>query len=364
MTTPPRNKNCKTHIMWIVSTLLSTIIALTAVASLTIYIDPLFHYHKPLENYKYPLIDERYQNDGISRNFEYDGIITGSSMVENFKTSEADALFHADFIKIPFSGAHYKEINDNLQRAYDSGKNIKYIIRCLDLYTLPEDHKDAYRTDINYPNYLYNNNPFDDVSYVLNKSILFTRTLTVISMKNTGNNNAPTSFDDYEYWSSRCVYGKEAVLSTYDKPPKNAEPIQALLTEEKEMILENILQNVTALADAHPETIFYLFFPPYSICFWDRENENINRLISAAEIATEEILKHPNIKLYAFFNNFELVCNLDNYKDVAHYGGWVNSQMLEWIYENKYLLTKENYQDYLNETRDFYNSYDYETLWR
>ena len=90
-------------------------------SAITIYIDPLFHYHKPLEKFNYPIVDERYQNDGIVRNFEYNSIITGTSMVENFMTSEADEIFGSRFIKIPFSGGRYKEINDCLKRGYAAG---------------------------------------------------------------------------------------------------------------------------------------------------------------------------------------------------------------------------------------------------
>lgn len=165
--------------IWIISTLFFSISAFIMFATITIYIDPLFHYHKPLEKYKYPINNERYQNDGITKNFEYESIITGTSMTENFKKSEADKIFGSDFIKVPFAGGHYKEINDNLKRAYNSGKNIKYIIRCLDYSHLVEG-KDTYREDIEYPFYLYNSNLFDDVNYVLNKSILFEQTLGVI----------------------------------------------------------------------------------------------------------------------------------------------------------------------------------------
>ncbi|MDY2699823.1 MAG: hypothetical protein SOV61_09775 [Lachnospiraceae bacterium] len=97
------------------------------------------------------------------RNFEYDSIITGSSMTANFMTSEADQTFNANFIKVPFFGGLYKEVNDNLLRAYNAyGKNIKYVIRSLDYSCLVQD-KDAYRDYVEYPTYLYNENPFDDV---------------------------------------------------------------------------------------------------------------------------------------------------------------------------------------------------------
>ena len=134
----------KQYITWIIYTTLFTVIALVLFAPITIYIDPLFHYHKPLTNYEYPISNERYQNDGITRHFEYDSIITGTSMAQNFKTSEADQMFHANFIKVCFSGGRFKEIKDNLRRAYDADKNIKYVIASLDNNSLVVD-KDAYK---------------------------------------------------------------------------------------------------------------------------------------------------------------------------------------------------------------------------
>ncbi len=346
--------------IWIITTLFFSIIAFIIFASVTIYIDPLFHYHKPLNKYKYPINNERYQNDGITRNFEYESIITGTSMTENFKKSEADKIFESDFIKVPFSGGYYKEINDNLKRAYSSGKNIKYIIRCLD-YSYLVEYKDAYREDISYPFYLYNNNLFDDMNYVFNKSILFEQTRSVI--KHTKTELKTTNFDDYANWNNYYTFGAETVLSTYTLD-ETASTAQVFSEDERSMVLGNIRQNVTSLAAAHPETTFYYFFPPYSICYWDilKNDGQIDWRIDAEQAAIEEILKYPNIKLYSFCNNFELVCNLDNYKDQAHYGEWVNSWILEWMHNDEYLLTKDNYKKYIKTIREFYNSYDYALL--
>lgn len=349
----------KIHIIWIIITTILTVISLCLFASITIYIDPLFHYHKPLQNYEYPLNNERYQNDGITRNFEYDSIITGTSMVENFKTSEANEIFDADFIKVPFSGGHYKEINDSLQRAYDTGRSITYVIRCLDYSLLIKD-KNSYKENMDYPTYLYNSNPFDDVNYLLNKSILLNQTRNVVKYTETGNRT--TDFDNYANWNSLFTFGAETVLSTYTLGEKSEDKI--LSEYEAVMVYENIRQNVTALADSHPETVFYLFFPPYSICYWDVLNNagQINWRIDAEQIAIEEILKHPNIKLYSFCDDFELVCNLDNYKDQAHYGEWVNSWILKWMHNDEHLLTEENYEKYIETIKQFYNSYDYSLL--
>ena len=247
---------------WIITTLFLIIVVLVIFASITIYIDPFFHYHKPLKKYDYLLNNERYQNDGIIKNFKYESIITGTSMTENFKKSEADKIFGTNFIKVPFSGGHYKEINDNLERAFDINKNIKYVIRCLDYSFLVKD-KNSYREDVSYPVYLYNDKWYDDVNYVLNKSILFEQIRAVIQWTKEG--TGTTSFDDYVNWNSSYTFGAETVLSTYTLQEIQS-PEKQLSDEERDMCLENIRQNVTNLAGKHPETTFYYFFPPYSIC--------------------------------------------------------------------------------------------------
>ena len=41
----------------------------------TAWIDPYFHYHGPIEGISYSFAGERYMNDGIARNLDYDAII-------------------------------------------------------------------------------------------------------------------------------------------------------------------------------------------------------------------------------------------------------------------------------------------------
>ena len=209
--------------------------------------------------------------------------------------------------------------------------------------------------------YLYNNNPFDDLNYILNKSILFNKTMDVLKYTKAGIET--TSFDAYVNWNAKSTFGAKTVLNTYTIA-EEPQISRMLSEEERKIILENIRQNVTNLAIEHPETTFYIFFPPVSICWWDvmKNNGQTNWYIDAEQTAIEEILRHSNIKLFSFSNNFDLICDLDNYKDQAHYGEWVNSWMLEWMWNEEYLLTEDNYQEYIESIREFYNSYDYNSL--
>ena len=66
--------------------------------------------------------------------------------------------------------------------------------------------------------------------------------------------------------------------------------------------------------------------------------------------------------MYSFFDEFEMICNLDNYKDTLHYSESINSQILVWMHNGEHLLTKENYESYCNNEYEFYTNYDYDTL--
>lgn len=348
------------HKTWIICTVLAFFAVCFGFAAVTVYIDPFFHYHKPLSNYEYPLYDERYQNDGIGKHFEYDSIITGSSMTENFMKTQADELFDADFIKIPFNGGSYKEINNNLRRAYDTGKDIRYVIRCLDDNRLARSKNDEPGI-VKSLTYLYNTNLFDDLNYVLNKTIFIEHTLKTINYTKAGEKT--TTFDEYMNWNNDTEYGAQVVLSKYKLGP-NASVMQEFTDEDAKKVKENIQQNVTDLASEHPETQFYIFLSPYSICHWDELNNNgqVYWRIEVEKTAIETLLECPNIKLYSFSNNFELTCNLDNYTDQNHYGGWINSYILQCMKNDEYLLTKDNYIEYIEALKDFYGTYDYASL--
>lgn len=331
-------------------------------SAVNIIIDPFFHYHKPLSGIFYLLNRERYQNDGILRHFDYNAIITGTSMTENFKTSEFNKLFNVNSIKVPFSGATFKEINDNIKTAYRTNHYVKYVVRSLDTTKFLFD-KDEMRNDLgNYPYYLYNDSWLDDFQYFLNVDVTKTTLKNIIaSIKHKG--GGITSFDEYVNWNDDHKFGAEIVLGKgmeYKKP----KTIETLTEKDKKIIEANIKQNVTDLAYEHPETTFYYFFPPYSIAYWGQlyEKGQISKNIEIEQYAIELILQCPNIKLFSFNTLSDITMDLNNYKDAQHYGEWINSQMLIFMKDDIGLLTKENYKKYIEDEKVLYLNYAYNNL--
>ena len=175
-------------------------------------IDPFLHYHKPLPFLEYPLKDERYINDGMSRNYEYQALITGTSMCQNFKTSEFEELWKVPAIKIAYSGASYHELDANIERALGYNSELKYVLCSLDgtMLNSPADYNEY----VGYPEYLYDNNPFNDVSYLLNKDVV-SKTIAVVNYTRAG--EITPTFDQYGSWSQYKTFGKETVLASYTR---------------------------------------------------------------------------------------------------------------------------------------------------
>ena len=348
---------------WIIGTVAVTLSALAVLSSVVVVIDPYFHYHKPLDNLYYELNNERSQNDGIIKHFGYDAMIIGTSMAENFKTSELDELFGVNSIKVTFAGGTYKEQDDNIVNAIACNPDLKMVVRPLD-YAYLLDDANRVRDDLGtYPAYLYDQNPFNDVNYIFNKEILFSICLPMIRDAKDGKAAGITSFDEYSNWMEGTEFGADVVLgdrTSYAEP----EQIQPFVDEVKQMVYENITQNVVATAKANPDVQFYYYLTPYSVAWWGSQMElgTVDRFISAEEYAIELMLECDNIHLFSFNTEFDMTCDLNNYSDECHHGDWINSQILAWLYAGTDELTEANYKEYIALERKFYTTYDYDSL--
>ena len=348
---------------WFGFVIVYMIVLLLATGGITICVDPFFHYHKPINGLSYIITNERYQNDGISRNFSYTGIIIGNSNVEDFSVTECEKKLGGKIIKLPYSGAYYKELDEALERCFDRNDNISYVVRGIDTRNLLLD-KDQMAYE-RYPEYLYNDKLYDDVFYFLNKEILFNYTLRDIVMTLSG--MPTTTMDAYANgtYAGWYEFGKEAVLSSYVRTGDKSEP-QELTDDERKQIEDNLKQNVIETIKNNPNTVFYLFFPPYSICMWDQIDRSISvaKEVEIQRTAIEELLQYDNVKLFSFFENYGLVTDFSNYRDKVHYSGNVSLNILNWMEKEEYRLTTANYEEYLKNILEFYSFYNYDMVFQ
>lgn len=353
---------------WFITFLILSLLTVLLIGGTVFVVDPFFHYRGPNRQLFYLLGDQRSQNDGITKHFDYDSIITGTSMAENFRASQMDFLFGVNTVKVCYSGATNKELNDNLKVAYDSGHNVKYVLRTID-YTMLVTDKDEMRTDMGeFPVWLTNDNPIDDVKYLLNRDVIINYTFPCLWRFVTGTDGGYTSFDDYSFTGNDNTFGVLEALggrSSFDEPGE----IIPATDEELEKLEGNVSQNIVELAKEHPETTFLYFYPPYSLAYWGGINENgeISKYMTIIRKTTEMMLECDNIHVYGFDLETDITGNLNNYRDAGHYSPDINTWILDTIaYEEKgdfgHRLTKDNYLQYLADFEDILESYDYPAL--
>lgn len=345
---------------WSISLIILYMAGLFFIGILVIIIDPYFHYHAPIKGLAYSLENGAYVNDGVSKNFDYNAMIIGTSMTRGFKTAEANEAFDKNFIRITLHGEGFKRINDNMEAAIAANPDLKFIVRGVDtLWLVTDANWQGYEE---YPDYLYDNILWNDVNYLYNKEILCNDVISEIVR--TIRNEPADQFDNY---IKGDLTGKERVLKAYERPPKEEKVIEQEETDAFFHSMEkNLEENVLSAIENNPDITFYIFFPPYSICWWDSLNQLgvdvLVRRIHMEQFAIEKLLLYDNVQLFSFFNNYDLICDLDNYTDECHYSDKVSSEMLIWMKEGKYELTKENYLDYIKDITDFYSNYDYDSI--
>lgn len=348
---------------WGIALLVLALLSLCAVGAVTAYIDPFFYYHAPLDFLQYPFTDQRYLNDGIERHFEYDALITGTSMTENFRASQLDELFGVSSVKVCFNGSTYQELSDNLRRALEYNPDIRLVLFGLDSWFLQET-PGAMRTDVAYPTYLYDNRLFNDVSYVLNKDVLFRHSIHVLGYTLQG--GVTTSFDEYSFWCTapETMLGKEIVMGKTSRKPASVAQ-EPLSQQNRERIVSYFTDNAVALARAYPDTEFLYFFPPVSILYWDDlDRMGMRELqLESLELVSRLLLAEDNIRLFSFFDDFETITNLDHYADMAHYGDHINGLLLERMARGEGELNLDNYREHWRKISDFYGSYDYDSIY-
>lgn len=334
-------------------TLIATIIILLLIIPMVWYIDPFFQYHKPFIGIN--INTERYQNAGIAKNFEYNSIITGSSMTENFRVSWFKELFPDDeFIKVPYSGGYSKDYNNIFEIAFKTHE-IKNVYFGMDEFNLFKELPTTTRTE--YPKYLYDDNLLNDIYYIFNKDVIFNHCLANIKNNISGN---VRDIDLAYNWNEDYEFSEEVVKAGYERSP-------ILETQDNNCLMEYYdenLRNITKYIEEYPETNFHIFFPPYSILEWDNaiRTGKYEAQIANTKRVMEDLLKYDNVELYYFQNIEEIITNLDNYKDYSHYNEDINYYMLQCMYNGKHKITEENYINEIQKMRNIIENFDFEAL--
>lgn len=304
----------------------------------TVLFDPFFQYHKPLPGLKTVLTDKEYQCVGSLKTLDYDSVIAGSSVAENYYNDWFNQGFDCKVIKAIRSYGATADLCYLLDIAFEH-QDLKYVFYNLDPSALSADPETTYALT-GCPMYLYDDNYINDIEYVLNKGVLLEKIPYLIANSVIGDYDENDSYN----WAQWKEFNSDMILGQYIRKPSISEMKPENYYED---ILNANLNLLTARIKAHPETEFYIFVPPYSMLWWDniyREGETEAYLYNM-QTAMEALLDFENVKFFYFQNDREVITNLENYMDLLHFSPDINHYICNSLTEETHQITKDNYME-------------------
>lgn len=340
---------------WVIATISVMLILFVLVGTLVVLVDPFFQYHKPLENFPYLVDNQLSQNPGMAKHMEYDSVILGSSMTVNFNTHWFEELLGLHALKLNYSGAYPKDQANIMDIVFDSGHEVKSVFLGIDVMTYTGGVEE---TKYPIPEYLYDDNYLNDVQYLFNKDVVLNYILRPLA--------DPDKTDlatVYQSWWTDEYYNIQWVMHNYEPPEPVAEEVGAYAYIESTH--RNLEVNLCPYIEQNPDTTFYIFFPPYSILYWNdviQENHLEATMAEYAHIA-ETLLAYDNVRVFYFPNQERIVTDLNNYADYTHYHKDINRYMTECFADGACEVTsEEEVWQVLWETREMIERFDFETL--
>lgn len=321
------------------------LLALLAAGLLVVLIDPFYHYHKPYFGLKAVVNKSEHQCIGTIRNFDYDSILIGSSIAENYNNHWFDEAFGGKTIKGIKSNGTTVELTYYLQEAFSS-KDLNNVYYCLDTYALESDPDEIFPNE-NFPEYLFDHNPFNDVNYIFNKDVIFQYVPYQIVMGRNKEYDEGLSYN----WIEGKIFSKEAALSHYAQPEWSKE--QKPVDMNMDMVNAN-LSKLSSIVEKHPETTFRFVYSPYSILWWDEANRDgsLEHRLHIIKTSVDMLSAYKNVDIYFYMDKEEIVKDLDNYMDNVHFTMNINKYVVDEMAAGRGLVDSENIEERLESIRN------------
>ena len=318
-----------------------TLFLLAAVITVVVVFDPFYQYHRPLPGLKAVLTDKEYQCIGTLRTFDYDALIVGSSVCENYNNRWFDEGFSCTAIKAIRSYGATADLCYLLDQAYED-HDLKYVFYNIDPSSLSADTEPTYEST-GCPMYLYDRNFLNDYPYLLNKDVLMNKLPHMLAYSLIGDYDEGDSYN----WAQWKYFGQDMAMGLYTRLPKSKAMRPETVYAEQ---LEGNIRLLTAQLEAHPETTFKFFFSPYSMLWWDNACRSGERdaVIYNEKEAVKALLAYDNAEVYFYQDDREIITNLDNYMDIVHFSKDINYDVYDKLAKGEERLTMENYEERLD----------------
>ena len=335
--------NKKKALKWLGIALMSVMLL---PALITYLFDPFYQYHKPFFHLDASLHDRDNQVVGTIRTFDYDSVLLGSSVAENFDSTFIDNQYNCNTLKITRASGSVADLMYYLEMAHEN-RDIKNVFWCMDIFAMTASTEVTLYDD-SIPRYLHTETVLDDITYLYNKDILFEEIPLSIANSFLKRGTGGNAYN----WASDKTFSPAQAMYAYQKPT-TVLPANEVSDSSKELIEKNAAMAIEEIT-SHPETEYTIIFPPYSLLWWDCGYANglSNEYFCVLETLLPKLLECENVTVYYFQSEKDIVCNLNYYMDMIHYSPAINQYMLNCMAEGKKQVTTQNLDEVLNAMED------------
>jgi hypothetical protein len=331
--------------------------ALFLAAGIVYVVDPFQHYRKA--SFYKPVYDyNRYLNPGLAKNWDYDNVIVGTSMVMSFYRPYVDKVFDAETLNLGIPYATPDEQRMMFDSVARAGK-AKRVIYGLDAFMFAAPR---YNMGLNpFPFYMYYDSLLNDYKYLI----------SYLPLK--------VSYYIFE-WN---ILGKKQQKFNMDRlfAEVSGEPlerykieyIQALNRKKQtdvstvfERMVDNFDSAIVPAMKEYKDIEFEIFFPPYSYLFWlnDIQTSKITmgEMLQFKRHVYDSLKGVENVRLYDFQSEEDITFDLKNYADTVHFISSIGNIIIDSIAAGSNLVTDETIFLYEDELRRQIEAVDVEEL--
>ena len=317
---------------WILTTFTIIICLLILLSLITYILDPLYQYHYSYDdNY---FLTPRYSSAGLIKNYEYDSVVIGSSMTQNFDLQDFKEQMGLNAIKVTMGGMNMADYKLNMELINKLGK-CKTMFVGIDLHKLAE--KDSQTI---FPQYLYDGYA-NDYKYLLSSDVYthFLPLAVTSKLFNALDRPIPSALltkadiNKMGYWNNRYQFGEDILFEQMLDVGRGLSEIEQ--TDLSETIKKDIDEFFTGIDD---NITYYLFFPPYSAFYWENCEYKgyLREFLDARKYFFEVSEKYDNVTIYDF-QNIDQTIDLSYYKDITHYSEEINEFMVTCFAKQQFL---------------------------
>jgi len=331
--------------------LLASIACALGAAVLTYLVDPL-QLFRPSRLGAFYSDDTRVQNAGLIPSQSFDTVFMGTSLAIHFRQSDIDRVLGVHSLKLAMTGSNSRQQSFVLEQAIDRGaRRVIWevddfiFVDAADIESDPYLSVDLYRrTTKGIASYLF--------SAAMAKEALFTLLRSIPPLKEPLTRAAPylpvkfalADVDDIyalprDFDIARDYNADKALASfAYITAPSRSR----FLGEGYgyEAMVRHFEQDAVGLITRHPDVMFDIYFPPYSILQFvamrDASPETLKIVMDLTARIAQRLTQLPNVRLHDFRAIKVVTHDLSNYGDVIHHSPVVDAKVLSWLASGEY----------------------------